>query len=509
VSLDGPPPPARPTAALDAFVQGIAVRSWVLARHQAGESGRADRLLLRGLERFRLRGALLPLAQWPLAWWSALLEDPGMLTPAEPGAGDPLRRLPPGPRAALLLRLVAGLDLPHAAQALGVSQGAHDAALEQALQAPGMDDARVEALRQRLHDAVHGFPGTERDRLVALLHGVMAPPEPLPDPSGPDTEADAAPPVAAAPGLPPVLPPPWYVRARQQRGALLLGALAIAALLVLAAWWPRPPVMAPGSHEALPAEAVGAPPPLDPAHVVTHPDYAQLAHPDMERLARDLAFFSWLAASTEAPVAAPAAPVASPPDNIPPAARELLAPVAGAWKGLDGESRARLLEQAADWQGRDAADRARVVQALRDWDRLPAPERARRREALVAWQQLGAGERAQVARAAARFATRSIAEQTDLRLQFGTLPDDTQHLWRLGPALGPELTAIAPMFAFAPEPERPALLAALRTLDLDARRNLALLAPRLGEAERDNLRRALVATPAPQRPALIAAQLAK
>jgi hypothetical protein len=299
------------------------------------------------------------------------------------------------------------------------------------------------------------------------------------------------------------------VRARQQRGALLVGALAMAGLLVLAVWWPRPAAMAPGSHEALPAEAVAAPPPLDPAHVVTHPDYAQLAHPDMERLARDVAFFSWLAASTEAPVASPSAPVASPPDSIPADVRNLLAPVAGAWKSLDAESRTRLLDQAADWERRDGADRARVVQALRDWDRLPAPERARRREALVAWQQLGAGERAQVARAAARFATRSIAEQTDLRLQFGTLPDDTQHLWRLGPALGPELTAIAPMFAFAPEPERPALLAALRTLDLDARRNLALLAPRLGEAERDNLRRALVATPAPQRPALIAAQLAK
>jgi len=481
------------------------VRSWVLALHQAGDPGRADRLLLRGLERFRQRSAGLPLAQWPLAWWSALLEDPGMLAVPDALASVPLRRLPPGPRAALLLRLVAGLDLPHAAQALGVSQGAHDAALEQALQAPGMDDARIETLRQGLHDEVHGFPVAERDRLLAVLHGLIAPEAPpatagatavLPAPDS-GLAADAA------------LPPAWHQRARQQRGALLAGALVLAGLLVVAVWWPRPAVMAPGSHEALPVEAVGAPPPLDPAHVVTHPDYDALAHPDMEHLARDVAFFSWLAASTEPPVAAATRAAAAPPDAIPSAHRDLLAPAAGVWKGLDAESRTRLLAQAADWERRDPADRARVVQALRDWDRLPAVERARRREALVAWQQLGDGERAQVARAAARFAARSIAEQTDLRLQFGTLPDDAQHLWRLGPALGPELTAFAPMFAFAPESERPALLAALRTLDLDARRNLALLAPRLGEADRANLRRALLATPAPQRAALIAAQLAK
>jgi hypothetical protein len=369
-----------------------------------------------------------------------------------------------------------------------------------------MDDALIEALRQELHDEVHAFPGAERERLLGLVHEVLVPPVPQLPAGGTDARPDAVPdgiPDAAA------LPPAWHVRARQQRGALLAGALALAGLVVLAAWWPRPPVMAPGSREALPAEAVGAPPPLDPAHVVTHPDYDALAHPDMDRLARDVAFFSWLAASTEAPVADAAPAPAPPPDTIPTAWRELLAPAAGAWKGLDADSRSRLLAQAADWERRDPADRARVVQALRDWDRLPATERAHRREALVAWQQLGAGERAQVARADTRFAARSIAEQTDLRLQFGTLPDDAQHLWRLGPALGPELTAIAPMFAFAPERERPALLAALRTLDLDARRNLALLAPRLGEADRAHLRRALMATPAPQRAALIAAQLAK
>jgi hypothetical protein len=240
-------------------------------------------------------------------------------------------------------------------------------------------------------------------------------------------------------------------------------------------------------------------PPLDAAHVVTHPDD--------ERLARDLAFFSWLAASTEPPAHAPPPAPAPPPDAIPLAWRALLAPADKTWTSLDAEARARLLAQAADWEHRDAAGREALVRALEAWNRLPATERARRRDPMASWQDLGAGERAQVAAAARHFAERSLAEQTDLRLQFAALPDDVQHAWRLGPALGPELTGLAPLFAFLPEADRPALLAALRTLDLEARRNLALLAPRLSEAGRDQLRRELVATPPAQRAALIAARI--
>ena len=267
--------------------------------------------------------------------------------------------------------------------------------------------------------------------------------------------------------------------------------------------------MAPGRSETLPAEPVAAAPALDPAQVVTHPDYLQLAHPEDERLARDLGFLSWLAASTEpAAVASPGAP-ADADAAIPDAWRTLLAPVAGAWSSLDAASRGRLLAQAADWQARDAAARASLLRAVQAWDRLPAPERARRREPLAAWQALEPGERTRIVAAAAHFAARSIAEQTDLRLQFAALPDDTQQLWRLGPALGPDLGAIAPLFAFLPGRERPALLSVLRTLDSVARRDLSELAPRLSEAERAQLRRELAATPPAQRAALLRARLAR
>lgn len=521
VSPDGPALPTPPSAALDAFVQGVSVRSWVLARQQAGDAARADRLLDEAIARFTAGSAQRPLAQWPLAWWNALLEDPGMLVPAQPTSDDPLRRLPPGPRAALLLRFVAGLDLPHAAQALGVSQASHDAALDQALRAPGLEGIGVEAVRTRLHDEVQALSRAQRVRVVpgaaptplaraALPRSPSSDPQAVP-PSAPShalaIEAPAAPGVVTATPIDLARAPGWRQRAARQRTGVLVGLAILGGALALSLWWRRPVDMAPGAREALPAEAVAPAPPLDAAHAVTHPDYAQLAHPEDERLARDLAFFSWLAASTVPQGPAAAATGAAGPDVVPSDLRTLLAPVAGAWAGLDAASRARLVEQATDWRDRDPAARTALLRALQDWDRLPATERARRREPMAAWQELGAVERAQVVAAAHAFAARGIGEQTDLRLQFGALPDDAQHLWRLGPALGPELTDIAPLFAFLPERERPALLAALRTLDLESRRRLALLAPRLSEAGRDELRRDLVRTPAAQRAALIASRV--
>lgn len=506
-------PPHDPAAvhspdALAAFLHGIEARSWVLAEAQAGGADAADALLDAAVLRFAARSPALPLAQWPLAWWNALLEQPDMLTAAQPAAADPLRRLAPGPRAALLLRLVAGLDVTHAATALGVSTAAYEAALARALAWPGMDDAAMDALRTRLQAAVHAMPGEARQsisrRVTATLRTATA--------------ADPAPPARLAPTPVPAATParagarrddPATASPRVPRWALPAG-LGVLVLLAVFAWWsPARNLMRPGAQQALPPEPVAAAPALDAARIVTHPDYQQLADPEQERLARDLAFLSWLAASTEPETVVGSAAAAPVPDTVPEAQRDLLAPAVASWSSLDDASRRRLLAQAADWTARNAARRAELASALATWDQLPPTERARRRAPLLAWTELAPADRARATAAARRFAQRPLAEQTDLRLQFAALPDDTQQLWRLGPSLGPELTAIAPLFAFLPEAERPPLLAALRTLDLQSRRDLALLAPRLSEAGRDRLRRELVAAAPGARAGLVRRQLAQ
>ena len=95
----------------------------------------------------------------------------------------------------------------------------------------------------------------------------------------------------------------------------------------------------------------------------------------------------------------------------------------------------------------------------------------------------------------------------ELRAQFAESPPDTQSLWWLGPGMGQELAPFSSLFAYLPEADRPALLQVLRELDPDARADLSLLAPRLNEAQRQALRRELIAAAPAERAALIRARL--
>jgi hypothetical protein len=66
--------------------------------------------------------------------------------------------------------------------------------------------------------------------------------------------------------------------------------------------------LAPGQSEPLPPEAIATTAPADASAAVTHPDFALLAAPEDEKLAQDLAFYSWLAAGGQADAAADTAP---------------------------------------------------------------------------------------------------------------------------------------------------------------------------------------------------------
>src|SRR5436190_6403615 len=130
------PLPARslPNNALTAFLHGIEARAWVFALCQGGDAAHADQVLAAAEREFIAEAGALPLAGWPLRFWALLLRQPGLLAPLDPELD--LSRLEPGPRAALLLQLLAHLDVPHAAEALGVSVPSYEAALGQALSAP-------------------------------------------------------------------------------------------------------------------------------------------------------------------------------------------------------------------------------------------------------------------------------------------------------------------------------------------------------------------------------------
>lgn len=507
-SLPDSPSPTRGPA-LIAFLRGIELRGWVFALRQCGQETRAEHGLAAALRDFLHEAPALPLSAWPIRFWGCLLRQPQLMTPAVPGAPG-LGGLAPGARAALLLRLVAGLDLTRAAEALGVPQASYERALQRALSAPGLDREGVEALRESLQVQIHDAPAAQKQLLAAWRDEAVLASEERPVPAT----------VIAGRAWP--------------RSARLVAILAAVLLVLLLALWFLPTPFGPAHAPLQVIDKVAPPPAMSDAVVVTHPDYLQLATANEEPVYRELAYYSWMAAgAAAAPAPAPNASVglaasasvawslaenpadedvavpATRFDALPKDSQVLLSSARGAWTELDAPTRRALVRQARDWIGRDAAHRDSLRAALIEWDHQSAPERARRRTPFLAWQRLSAIDQAETAAAEARYAALAASAQQDLRVQFAALPQDNQTLWWLGPKLGRELAPFAPLFAYLPESERPSLLLVLRELEPGARSDLALLAPRLPEARRQGLRRELIAAPAVQRSAIIAQRLAE
>lgn len=274
-----------PEAAISAFLHGIERRAWVFARAQCGDEDLAEAAVAGAIDEFQRVCAVKPLASWPRDFWTLLLAQPLLLR----GRSNLLPELSVGPRAALLLRLVAGLDLAHAAQVLGVSEAAYRAALSHALQqmhAAGSDPARLEGLREQLHQEIRQAP--------SLLSRF------------PSTPAVQRVPAAITPAdddLAAFEQPRWRLALKISLALLLL-------MLAVSFFWTPWHRLAPGESESLPPEEITIAP-ADASATVTHPDFALLATPADGALAGDLAFYSWLAAGGQAESATAPAPANS------------------------------------------------------------------------------------------------------------------------------------------------------------------------------------------------------
>lgn len=488
--------PASPTPspALSAFLRGIERRAFVFAQVQSGKDDDALALVGRAMRAFRSVSSVTPLSGWPAGFWALLLAQGGLAAGEAP---EPeLSHLGAGPRAALLLRLVGGLDLAHAAQVLGVAEPTYRFALQRALQQlgeAGVSYAALGQLRERLHRQVKTLPAHHVEALAELRGRILR---------------DEAEPVPAA-----ALPPSRWPR------RLAWATLALLALAFAATWWEPAPPLLPGGVQDLPPEAPAealVPLPGD-ANQVIHPDYPALVDPDDMALAADLAFFSWLSArdgSPPAPEAAPAPLLAPAQDQpafqaLPASQRQLLAPLAGTWPQLDPETRRQLISQARHWLSLDGPARTDLRQRLAAWDALSNADRAARRGQAAAWASLSAVERAWVRQSARDFVGRPAAEQAASREEFEALAPEARQPWWLGPALGEWFSPLQPLFAYVPEAQRPPLLAMLRDLSPQARADLALLAGRLPAAERERLRRELLESAPDRREALVHERLGR
>lgn len=298
-------PPRPPSASLQAFLRGIERRAYVLLLTQCGEAEAAASALRAALDAFVAEADAIPLAQWPMRFWAIVVRQPAMLQShrVEPA----LAALSPGPRSALLLRLVAGLDFEHAAQALGAGEAAYRVALDRAIARLTEQKVDLEGLREQLQQRVKHLSERQGGDIAALRQRAIeaAAPEAV-------VAADLA--TADTPDVPAAR---WRLAAI---GLLVLLLLAFAASFV----WPLSPRLQAGQTEVLPAESGIGSPAVDDAALVTDPDYALLAQSAEEAmLARELAFRSWLtgrdteAVSTEA-VVLPDVPEAAAADEAQP-----------------------------------------------------------------------------------------------------------------------------------------------------------------------------------------------
>jgi hypothetical protein len=316
---------AAAPAALIAFLRGVERRAALFAELQGGDAGRGDAALVATLHDFAAGARQWPVADWPRRFWSALLAapplrgiSPGVHWPAPFGS---LARLGSGPRAALLLRLVAGLTETDAAAVLGIAEPTYRLALQRAW--PRHDDGRPDAdawrsLDLAAREALRQLPAQRLVQLTRLREAAL---------SGrrPDPARVAQPrrrPARLAPAQPRwLLPSLW--------AALALCVAAFAATFLWPDAW-RPPAGDALRIQRVPLPAVEAPLATFDAEtaLLGHRDFEQLvfeqsADASDQALVRDLDFYAWYAAGIAAqPATALPMPDAAQPLPDDAAARE-------------------------------------------------------------------------------------------------------------------------------------------------------------------------------------------
>ncbi|HTA65296.1 MAG TPA: hypothetical protein VK753_07320 [Xanthomonadaceae bacterium] len=273
-----PSPPRTDTTPI-AFVRGIEQHGLVLAETQCADTGRARAAVASCKADFHEQAAALQSDEWPCLYWRILLAQPAMRAAIGRDPDNPFSLLDPGPRAALLLRLVAGLDQMQGAEAMDVSPEAYRHALYRALEilrAKGIDESWMRALRDRLR--LDSTP----------THAVTAP----------RVAADAAVGAHAAHAtMPRWLRPALFVA---------LGSLVLAGI---GSFFWQPAFLKYGTASANGIETLREHKPAEilpaTANLVSGADFDLLADPQGAGVAHDLDLYAWYAATANAPAASP------------------------------------------------------------------------------------------------------------------------------------------------------------------------------------------------------------
>lgn len=305
-------------AALSAFLRGIERRGAALAWLQCGDQQQGEYALLAAIRAFSVQAAKLPMADWPLRFWTLLAATP-QLEGAGPQASWPdglqtMRHLDARDRLALLLRIVAGLDEQPAGQVLSIDLDAYRDALARACprDARGRPDAAGwRALAETAQRLVRAMPEAWMQRLAELRESAVRGALPKPHPAAGKSRP------AAATATPKRAGRGSERRARRSATtrwwwvvALLVIAVAVAGVAYLDQRRSaadaaktldregRPTIANPVQVEPLPDADVSAAP--DEPAQLSAAEQSMLADPQFE-LAQQADFYAWVAAGSPQP----------------------------------------------------------------------------------------------------------------------------------------------------------------------------------------------------------------
>ena len=515
---------ASSPAAVAAFLRGVERRAALLAELQCGDAATGDAALGAAMRAFARGAAPVPLAEWPRRFWGLLLAARQLreAAPASawPAAWRPLAGLGNGPRAALLLRLVAGLEVDEAAAVLGVAPETCRAAIAGALsriaQAPsaadtwaGWEGAVVQALR--------ALPAARLAQLARLREQALG------SGTAAATRAPAVPPRASSPSR----RAPWPLLATAG-----LCALAIAVTFVRPQWFAwRTEFDARVATEALPAAQAPAAR-FDPdLRAWSHRDFELLADPDGLREAQRLPLLAWYAAQRATRAAADAsmpALQAPPADAASPAtaftasapATTALPPVPAIDRPLPPAEEAAIARlpaplqpalraDARRWHAWTPAQQAAYLQRQAQWDALAPATRAEQRGRYAAWRALDASARRAIAASARAYEALPPEQREGQRSNFAAQDAAAQRGWLLGPELGADYAKLQPLLAQLPEAQHAQTLRVLHALTPAERIDLAVLAQRTPPQARAELLRGLLSTSDANRAAWLQARVAE